>query len=221
MHSSYLRFPADVPSGGRLVVLRLRVRRFFCPESSCARRTFAEQMPGLTRRHSRWTERLRATLATVGPARAFASWSPIPRGSRRTGAPRGEGGLSMAERAVRQPRPNQARHGPRAAGSRPQPPFHRASAPDDPPHRQKPRRRCEAGRPLSRPVAAQQDLRPRRVQALPGRTLGRGLYQRLEALGRDRPPWAIAAATAGSAPTCERSPPRHGRSPRNRRHPAW
>ncbi|WP_276147920.1 ISL3 family transposase [Streptomyces sp. 11-1-2] len=70
VHSSYLRFPADVPSGGRLVVLRLRVRRFFCPESSCARQTFAEQLPGLTRRHSRWTERLRSTLAAVGLALA-------------------------------------------------------------------------------------------------------------------------------------------------------
>ncbi|MEW2709522.1 hypothetical protein AB0948_31690 [Streptomyces koyangensis] len=30
MHSSYLRFPADVPSAGRRVVLCLRVRRFFC-----------------------------------------------------------------------------------------------------------------------------------------------------------------------------------------------
>ncbi|MFD7462850.1 transposase family protein [Streptomyces sp. NPDC059868] len=65
VHSSYLRFPTDVPNGGRLVVLQLRVRRFCCPESSCARRTFAEQMPGLTRRHSRWTERLRSTLAAV------------------------------------------------------------------------------------------------------------------------------------------------------------
>ncbi|WP_410011206.1 transposase family protein [Streptomyces nigrescens] len=34
VHSSYLRFPADVPSGGRLVVLQLRVRRFFCPGST-------------------------------------------------------------------------------------------------------------------------------------------------------------------------------------------
>ncbi|MGW5694358.1 transposase family protein [Streptomyces asiaticus] len=59
IYSSYLRFPADVPSGGRRVVLRLRVRRFFCPDASCERRTFAEQMPGLTRRHIRWTERLR------------------------------------------------------------------------------------------------------------------------------------------------------------------
>lgn len=70
VHSTYLRFPADVPSGGRLVVLQLRVRRFFCPESSCARRTFAEQLPGLTRRHSRWTERLRSALAAVGLALA-------------------------------------------------------------------------------------------------------------------------------------------------------
>ncbi|WP_280855166.1 MULTISPECIES: ISL3 family transposase [unclassified Streptomyces] len=70
VHSSYLRFPADMPSGGRLVVLRLRVRRFFCPQTSCAQRTFAEQMPGLTLRHSRWTERLRSTLAAVGLALA-------------------------------------------------------------------------------------------------------------------------------------------------------
>ncbi|MFD7225681.1 transposase family protein [Streptomyces sp. NPDC056450] len=27
VHGSYLRFPADVPSGGRSVVLQLRVRR--------------------------------------------------------------------------------------------------------------------------------------------------------------------------------------------------
>ncbi|WP_329567545.1 transposase family protein [Streptomyces sp. NBC_01361] len=31
IHSSYLRFPVDVPSGGRRVVLCLRVRRFLCP----------------------------------------------------------------------------------------------------------------------------------------------------------------------------------------------
>lgn len=55
---------------GRLVVLQLRVRRFFCPQSSGARQTFAEQLPGLTRRYSRWTERLRSTLAAVGLALA-------------------------------------------------------------------------------------------------------------------------------------------------------
>ncbi|UFQ99852.1 transposase family protein [Streptomyces sp. Go40/10] len=35
VHSSYLRFPADVPSAGRRVVLCLRVRRFACPVASC------------------------------------------------------------------------------------------------------------------------------------------------------------------------------------------
>ncbi|WSD30381.1 ISL3 family transposase [Streptomyces sp. NBC_01744] len=70
VHSSYLRFPADISSGGRRVVLCLRVRRFFCRDASCGRRTFVEQVPGLTRRHGRWTERLRSTLAAVGLALA-------------------------------------------------------------------------------------------------------------------------------------------------------
>lgn len=69
-HSSYLRFPADVPSAGRRVVLCLRVRRFFCLGTSCERHTFVEQLPGLTRRNSRRTERLRSTLAAVGLALA-------------------------------------------------------------------------------------------------------------------------------------------------------
>ncbi|WP_405563010.1 ISL3 family transposase [Streptomyces phaeochromogenes] len=70
IHGFYLRFPADVPSGGRRVVLQLRVRRFTCGNSGCTRRTFGEQIPGLTRRHSRRTERLRSTLASVGLALA-------------------------------------------------------------------------------------------------------------------------------------------------------
>ncbi|MFI1790831.1 ISL3 family transposase [Streptomyces olivaceoviridis] len=90
VHSSYLRFPADVPSGGRLVVLQLRVRRFFCPEPSCARQTFAEQMPGLTRRHSRWTERLRSALAAVGLALAGRAGARMARAF----------GVSMSRSAV-------------------------------------------------------------------------------------------------------------------------
>ncbi|MFI6857945.1 ISL3 family transposase [Streptomyces sp. NPDC050416] len=70
VHSPYLRFPADVPSAGRRVVLCLRVRRFACPVASCGRRTFVEQVPGLTRRYGRWTERLRSTLASIGLALA-------------------------------------------------------------------------------------------------------------------------------------------------------
>nr|BCD33701.1 ISL3 family transposase [Streptomyces violaceusniger] len=37
---------------------------------SCGRQTFVEQLPGLTRKYSRWTERLRWTLAMVGLALA-------------------------------------------------------------------------------------------------------------------------------------------------------
>ncbi|MEJ8650672.1 transposase family protein [Streptomyces sp. MS1.AVA.3] len=70
VHGSYPPFPADMPSAGRRVVLCLQVRRFACAEPSCERRTFAEQVPGLTRRYSRWTERLRSALAEVGLALA-------------------------------------------------------------------------------------------------------------------------------------------------------
>ncbi|UQA96655.1 ISL3 family transposase [Streptomyces halobius] len=70
VHGSYLRFPADLPSAGRWVVLCLHVRRFACTDPSCERRTFAKQVPGLTRRYSRWTERLRSALAEVGLALA-------------------------------------------------------------------------------------------------------------------------------------------------------
>ncbi|MEW2496811.1 hypothetical protein AB0942_25240 [Streptomyces nodosus] len=70
VHSSYLRFPADVPSAGKRVRLCLRVRRFICGNASCEWRTFVEQIAGLTRRYGRWTERLRSTLAAVGLALA-------------------------------------------------------------------------------------------------------------------------------------------------------
>ncbi|MFE5077622.1 ISL3 family transposase [Streptomyces halstedii] len=79
VHGSYLRFPADVPSAGRSVVLRLRVRRFICQNASCGRRTFVEQIPGLTRRHSQRTERLRSTLAAVGLALAGRAGTRLAR----------------------------------------------------------------------------------------------------------------------------------------------
>ncbi|WP_433891271.1 ISL3 family transposase [Streptomyces sp. CA-111067] len=79
VHGSYLRFPTDVPSGDRSVVLQLRVRRFTCENSGCARRTFVEQIPGLTRRHGQWTERLRSTLAAVGLALAGRAGARLAR----------------------------------------------------------------------------------------------------------------------------------------------
>ncbi|MBT2482200.1 transposase [Streptomyces sp. ISL-94] len=70
IHGSYLRFPADLACAGRPCVLALRVRRFICASAECPRRTFVEQVPGLTRRHGRATERLRSTMSKVGLALA-------------------------------------------------------------------------------------------------------------------------------------------------------
>ncbi|MFJ2577435.1 ISL3 family transposase [Kitasatospora aureofaciens] len=70
IHGSYLRFPRDLPTARKFVVVSLRVRRFVCEEESCERMTFAEQVPGLTRRFGRRTERLRSTLVSVGLALA-------------------------------------------------------------------------------------------------------------------------------------------------------
>jgi hypothetical protein len=65
-----LRFPRDLPAAGRFVIVSLRVRQFRCVEDACPRKTFAEQVPGLTRRFGRRTERLRSTLVSVGFALA-------------------------------------------------------------------------------------------------------------------------------------------------------
>lgn len=41
VHSRYRRHPSDLPSLGRLVRVALRVRRFYCRNPRCTRRTFA------------------------------------------------------------------------------------------------------------------------------------------------------------------------------------
>src|SRR3569833_1490382 len=47
VHSRYSRHPADLPSLGREVRLDLTIRRFYCRNISCPRRTFAEPLPDL------------------------------------------------------------------------------------------------------------------------------------------------------------------------------
>ncbi|WP_406410361.1 ISL3 family transposase [Streptomyces sp. NBC_01614] len=65
VHSSYWRTLADRPVGGAMAVVRLRVRRFFCDRGGCRRRTFVEQVEGLTRRYERSTSGLRVWLTTI------------------------------------------------------------------------------------------------------------------------------------------------------------
>jgi transposase len=68
VHSRYQRRLADLPVAGRLVELCLTVRRFFCGNPDCGRRTFAEQINGLTRRRARRSEPLRVMLTSIGLA---------------------------------------------------------------------------------------------------------------------------------------------------------
>jgi hypothetical protein len=53
VHSRYGRRLAEYPVGGRRVVVKLEVRRFFCDAAGCGRRTFVEQVQGLTTRYAR------------------------------------------------------------------------------------------------------------------------------------------------------------------------
>lgn len=48
VHSRYRRTRADAAAGGRPVLIKLSVRWLFCDAPGCGRRTFAEQVEGLT-----------------------------------------------------------------------------------------------------------------------------------------------------------------------------
>jgi transposase len=70
VHSRYERRVADAPISGVPVVIELGVRRFFCDHPVCPKRTFAEQIPGLTSRYARRSLGLGRMLAAVGLALA-------------------------------------------------------------------------------------------------------------------------------------------------------
>lgn len=77
VHSRYQRRLADAPLGARAVVIGLWVRRFFCENADCVRRTFVEQVPGLTSKHARRTELLRGLLVPIGLALAGRAGSRL------------------------------------------------------------------------------------------------------------------------------------------------
>lgn len=58
IHSRYRRSPADLSCFGHAFRLDLLVRRFFCDNSNCNYRTFAEQFPTLLSPYGRCTSRL-------------------------------------------------------------------------------------------------------------------------------------------------------------------
>ncbi|MFJ3310956.1 ISL3 family transposase [Streptomyces sp. NPDC086549] len=65
VHSMYQRTLAERPLGSRQVIVRLRVRRYFCDRRSCSRTTFVEQMPGLSERYCRSSTGLTGWLRSI------------------------------------------------------------------------------------------------------------------------------------------------------------
>jgi len=80
VHSRYRRTLADAAVGGRPAAITLTVRRFPCPAPGCPRKTFAEQVDGLTSRYARKTPLLAGMLARIAVALAGRAGSRLAAG---------------------------------------------------------------------------------------------------------------------------------------------
>jgi len=77
IHSRYQRTLQDLPSSGLPVQLKLQVRRFFCDNVSCSRKTFAETVPEVAAHYARKTVRLTDLLTQLGFALGGEQGTPI------------------------------------------------------------------------------------------------------------------------------------------------
>ena len=68
VHSRYCRTARDLPVSEHAIRLLLHVRRFFCDNPACTRRTFAEPLPDLLPFRAQRTRRLTRSLQVVGTA---------------------------------------------------------------------------------------------------------------------------------------------------------
>ena len=109
VHSRYCRTLADAAIGGRPVAIALAVRRFFCADPGCPRKTFAEQVDGLTTRYARKTPLLAGMLARIAVALAGRAGSRLAAG---LGAPASRQVLLRLVMAA----PDPAAAGPRVLG---------------------------------------------------------------------------------------------------------
>ena len=66
IHSRYTRKPADLPCSGFVVRLHLSIRRFFCDNPPCPRRTFTERLPNIVASFARRTNRLVEAQRAIG-----------------------------------------------------------------------------------------------------------------------------------------------------------
>ncbi|MFE7529549.1 ISL3 family transposase [Kitasatospora sp. NPDC057542] len=65
VHGRYRRSLSDTPLVGRRCRVFVTVRRFKCPQPSCDRATFVEQIPELTRPFARYTPPMTAALTAI------------------------------------------------------------------------------------------------------------------------------------------------------------
>ncbi len=66
IHSHYRRTVADLPCHGRILALRLLVRRFRCNNLACTQHIFCERLPQLLQAHARSTTRLTDAHRVMG-----------------------------------------------------------------------------------------------------------------------------------------------------------
>ncbi len=68
VHSSYTRRVADLPCAGQFIRLLIQVRKYFCEESSCPRKIFAERLTPFVEPFARVTKRLFHIVQLIGLA---------------------------------------------------------------------------------------------------------------------------------------------------------
>lgn len=66
VHGAYGRTVADLPCGGRRVILALTVRKFVCGAPTCPQKIFTERLSSLVQSYARMTNRLREALQALG-----------------------------------------------------------------------------------------------------------------------------------------------------------
>jgi transposase len=66
IHSTYLRYPADLAWAEWRIILNLNVKRFFCQNDACSKRTCAERFPNFVSPYARRTQRVIKKQQRVG-----------------------------------------------------------------------------------------------------------------------------------------------------------
>lgn len=78
VHSRYWRHIAGLPVSSHRLIVRLCVRRFFCDQVRCPRRTFVEQVTGMTGRRRRSSTAARSAMRAVAvEARQSTGCTPL------------------------------------------------------------------------------------------------------------------------------------------------